>query len=207
MASVDFTRVPDSVWLEILSYFSSDNLLLWTALPEIEIQKCEIFRRLFHSFHLCGDKSLWKSVDWQGRISKPIILRKLIRFIGPYTTKIKFSGFDSTKKKKLKIPESILHSIQNRATHLKTLELVNCTLDYHETPLRKVPRSIEKITLDNVSWTNYPFVLTLRASPFFQLHKRFEKLKEIQVINGDKWLSRQDRNCLKTIQEQNGCAT
>ena len=146
-------------------------------------------------------------MDWQGRISKPIILRKLIRFIGPYTTKIKFSGFDSTKKKKLKIPESILHSIQNRATHLKTLELVNCTLDYHETPLRKVPRSIEKITLDNVSWTNYPFVLTLRASPFFQLHKRFEKLKEIQVINGDKWLSRQDRNCLKTIQEQNGCAT
>ena len=180
MASVDFSRVPDSVWLEILSYLSSDNLLLWTTLPEIEIQKCEIFRRLFH---LCGDKSLWKSVDYQGQ-NKPIILRKLIRFLGPFTTKIKFSGL---KKKKLKIPESLLHSIQNRASHLKTLELIDCCLDYHESPLRKVPRSIEKITLDNVSWTNYPFVPSLRGSPFFQLHKRFEKLKEIQVINGDKW--------------------
>lgn len=199
MASVDFSRVPDSVWLEILSYLSSDNLLLWTTLQEIEIQKCEIFRRLFH---LCGDKSLWKSVDYQGQ-NKPIILRKLIRFLGPFTTKIKFSGL---KKKKLKIPESLLHSIQNRASHLKTLELIDCCLDYHETPLRKVPRSIEKITLDNVSWTNYPFIPTLRGSPFFQLHKRFEKLKEIQVINGDKWLSRQDRNCLKII-HQNGCVT
>ena len=200
MASIDFSSVPDSVLLEILSYLSSDNLLLWTSLPETELQKYKIFRRLFH---LCGDKTLWKSVHWQGA-SKPIILRKLIRFIGPYTTEIKFSG---DLKKKLKIPESILHSIQNRASRLKSLELINCALDYHETPFGKIPRSVEKITLNSVIWTNYPFIPTLRGSPFFKLQKRLRYLKSVQVINGDKWLSQQDRNCLKLIQDQNGCAT
>ena len=200
-AIIDFNKVPDSVWLEILSYLSSDHLLLWTNLTEIELKECQFYRRLFH---LCGDKSLWRTLNWEGGSCKPIILRKIVRFIGPYTTKIRLSGGNNLKKK-LKIPESLLHSIQTRATKLEILQLENCSLDYYETPLRKLPKTVEKITLNSVSWTNLPFFRNLQASPFFKLKKRLPELKEIRIEGDAKWLGKQDRNCLKLI--NNGCVT
>ena len=197
--------IPDSVWLQILSYLSADNLLLWTNLTQVERDNFALGHRLFH---LCGDKELWQKVNWRGGNVKPIVLRKLIRFLGPHTETICLEGSYSqnvNKKKQLCIPESFLHSVQSRCTRLKEIVLVNCTLDYYETPLKKLPASVEKIVLHSVHWTNLPIIVvrTLQSSPFFKLKKRFKNLKSVEVRDGDRWLSRQDRNCLNVINLQN----
>ena len=77
--------LPDSVWLKIFGYLSVDDLLPWTNLTEKERDSFLLGSRLFH---LCGDKELWRQIIWNGGKVKPIVLRKIIKFLGPHTKKI-----------------------------------------------------------------------------------------------------------------------
>lgn len=164
--------LPDQVWLNILSYLSADNLLVWTSLTVEEQAEFGLFSKLYN---LCGDKALWRRVIWEGGNVKPIVLRKLVRFLGPYTQVIRIHG--GLAKAKLLIPESLLHSIQTRCTSLSELHLINCSLQYHDAPLRKLPRSLERLVLNNIVWKNLPVVPTTHGSPFFRLSKRLPCLK------------------------------
>ena len=189
--------LPDAVWLKILHHLTADNLLLWTNLSQKDREGYPLGHRLFH---LCGDKVLWKRVIWQGGNVKPIVLRKLIRFLGPHTKSIRLEGSPKGKGK-LCVPESFLHSVQARCTGLKEFVLVHCSLDYYEAPLKKLPAaSLEKIVLQSVRWNNLPHseVRSLQSSPFYKLKKRFGHLKSVQVFD-DGWLGRQDRRCLSVI--------
>jgi hypothetical protein len=171
--------LPDQVLLEILSYLPAENLLQWTNLTASEKAKFPLGSRLFE---ICGDKTLWRNVHWTGGTVKSSVLRKIVRFLGPYTISIHLQGGDGGKnrRKLLQVPESLLHSVQTRCTCLLELELENCTLDYHEGPFRNFPRSLEKIVLKNVTWTNLPFIKTLQSSPFFRLKKRLPSLQEVR---------------------------
>ena len=77
--------LPESVWLKILRHLSADNLLSWTNLTEVERNNFVLGNRLFH---LCGDKDLWRQIIWKGGKVKPVVLRKIIKFLGPHTEKI-----------------------------------------------------------------------------------------------------------------------
>ena len=84
-------------------------------------------------------------------------------------------------RKKFPVRESFLHSVQNRCSKLKELEFMNCTLDYNETPFRKLPKSLEIFRLKKIVWTNLPFIKTLQSSPFFKLKKRLPFLKTVRM--------------------------
>lgn len=187
--------LPDQVWLKILRHFSSDQLLIWTNLNEDQRREFPLAWRLFH---LCGDKSLWQNIHWQGGNVKPIILRKLVRFLGSQTKEVVLQGEKKAKQrhKQLSIPESLLHSIQNRCPNLTSFKLINCTLDFHCFPLKKLPQKrLEKLVLENVEWINLPNIKSLTNSPYFRLKKRFPKLKTVQVFC--QALDKYDKKCLE----------
>lgn len=194
--------LPESVWLKILRHLSADNLLSWTNLTEVERKNFVLGNRLFH---LCGDKDLWRQIIWKGGKVKPVVLRKIIKFLGPHTEKICLHG-GSSKSQKLTIPESFLHSIQSRCTRLKHIQLFNCALDHHFAPLRKLPLSIEFVDLFGVDWINLPrkdLRLGSLSSPFFKLKKRYKDLKSVQVSEefGRYWLTPSDHRCLLEINQ------
>jgi len=194
--------LPDSVWLKIFGYLSADNLLPWTNLTEKERNSFLLGSRLFH---LCGDKELWRQIIWNGGKVKPIVLRKIIKFLGPHTKKISLRG-GLSKSQKLPIPESFLHSIQSRCTNLKHIEFVNCVLDNHFTPLKKLPLSIERIDLDRIVWLNLPskdLRLGQQSSPFYKLKARYKYLTSLQagrrIGPNESWLTSSDAKLLNVI--------
>lgn len=186
--------LPDQVWLKILGYLTSDQLLIWTNLNEDQRRQFPLAWRLFH---LCGDKSLWQNIHWQGGNVKPIVLRKIVRFLGCQTKEIILQGEPTKQRhKQLSIPESLLHSIQNRCHNLKSIKLINCTLDFHCSPLKKLPqRRLETIVLSGVEWINLPNIKTLHNSPYFRLKKRLPNLLSVQVLNCH--LDKYDQKCLE----------
>lgn len=198
----DSMDIPDPVWIQILGYLTADNLLQFASLSEQERIQNPLFNRLFH---LCGDKDLWRKIKWQGGNVKPIVLRKLIKFLGPHTESICLEGKSSGgKKSRLSIPESFLHSVQSRCKNLKNIQFIHCILDFHQSPLKKLPPNVETISLENCQWTNLPnlAVRSLQSSPFFKLKKRLTKLRTVQIGPDQKWLGRLDKRCLDQINLQ-----
>ena len=206
MANID--DIPDLVWMKILSFLTPENLLLWANLSQSDQSKCSFNRRLHN---LCFERKLWRQIHWESGKVKPQVLRQIIKFMGPHTTKICIKGTDSRKKLLLAIPESFLQSIQNRCNNLQTLQLINCSVDYHSTPLRKLPQSVESILLDNVLWLNLPPIVVrrLQASPFYGLKKRFPNLKSLKVTDQEthRQFGKLDFGCIKVINQEDGSAT
>ena len=135
-------------------------------------------------FHIIADKSLWTNISYHARGGKnkqssANDLRKMVKFLGPHVQEIKICGTD---KCKFLIRESFLHSLQRLCTRLKVLHFEYCCLNYHEAPLRKLPQSLKCLHLTNIVWSNFPFIRTLQASPFFKLKNRLPYL-EVVIIN------------------------
>ena len=172
-------RLPDNVWLKILSFLSSDNLILiFSNVPKNSHEL--LYTRLFH---LCADKSLWTNISYHGggknKHSAANDLRKIVKFLGPHVKKINICGMN---KCKFLIRESFLHSVQRLCTRLKVLQFKHCCLNYHEAPLRKLPRSLRCLHLINIVWSNFPFIRTLQASPFFKLKNRLPYLEVVIIL-------------------------
>jgi len=206
MEKTNISSLPDSVWLKILQYLTADQLITWTNLSEVERQTSPFFQQLFH---VCGDKELWRHVIWRGGVVKPIVLRKLIKFLGSHTKRIFFEGSRSSTSKKvskshLLIPESLLHSIQIRCPKLEDIRFSRCCFDYHSHPLKKLPISTKHIELMNIHWLNLPneAIRGLQSSPLFKLKKRLPKLEGVTfgVSKPNKsWVNRYDVICLFEI--------
>ena len=170
-------RLPDNVWLKILSFLSSDNLILiFSNIPKNS-------HLILHTrlFHIIADKSLWTNISYNARGGKnkqssANDLRKMVKFLGPHVKEIKICGTD---KCKFLIRESFLHSLQRLCTRLKVLHFEYCCLNYHEAPLRKLPQSLKCLHLTNIVWSNFPFIRTLQASPFFKLNNRLPYLEVV----------------------------
>ena len=72
--------LPDNVWLKIMSYLTSDNLIIFTNLSDADRSKSSFNSRLYQ---LCGDKSLWTNIIYEGN-RKPNDLRKIVKFLGKF---------------------------------------------------------------------------------------------------------------------------
>ena len=173
-------RLPDNVWLKILSFLSSDNLILiFSNIPKNS--HLMLHTRLFH---IIADKSLWTNISYHARGGKnkqssANDLRKMVKFLGPHVQEIKICGTD---KCKFLIRESFLHSLQRLCTRLKVLNFEYCCLNYHEAPLRKLPRSLRCLHLINIVWSNFPFIRSLQASPYFKLKNRLPYLEVVIIL-------------------------
>jgi len=180
----EISDLPNDVLLIILKFCSATDIIGFSEAYPTE--RIEI---------VAGDKSLWKNVT-----IGPKNIRKYLKFLGQYTTKITLLGSHTKVLTKLiqvhkmkttttiqktdLLPQSVIESIRLRCGSLKDLTLQNVALDSQEVKFSLFPKTLESLSLNNVYHTNLPQVIVSKAaSPFCNLCKYLPKLKLVHVQN------------------------
>lgn len=165
-------HLPDSLWLKILGYLSHDDLVLNCA---------EIFPRLI------GDWSLWLDVNWRGGASKPSVLRKIVKHLGPHTKTLNFCG---GPKNNLIIKDTLMRSVRLRCTRLQQVRMYKCQINYYDRTFRNLPRTVRSIILEELMIENYPTISTQSNSLFYKIHHHLPHLSSVMLIKCKTWYNR-----------------
>lgn len=186
----------DEIWLKVLGQVDRADQLI--SFIEIFRQNSEETKRtdvVLTLGRVACDKTLWRKVRFTGR--RPSDLRKIKALLGPHTRHLALNGPSYAKgpSTRLHVTEAFFQSLKLRCTHLQTLSLDNCCLDYKTSPFRggKLPTSLQEIRLWKISLLNKPpAVHFVQDSMFWKHHEKLKNLKFL-AVDACPWFNKYDR--------------